>query len=50
MNLSAGSAWSSMQQYLTSILKVDYDGKEITLPEVRNLAYNPDPKVRKGCI
>jgi pepF/M3 family oligoendopeptidase len=48
MNLSAGSAWSSMQQYLTSILKVDYDGKEITLPEVRNLAYNPDPKVRKA--
>ncbi len=48
MNLSAGSAWSSMQQYLTSILKVDYDGKEITLPEVRNLAYESDPKVRKA--
>lgn len=47
MNLSAGSAWSSMQQYLTSVLKVDYNGKVITLPEVRNLAYDPDPKVRK---
>ena len=48
MNLSAGSAWSSMQQYLTSILKVDYDGKVITLPEARNLAYDSDPKVRKA--
>ena len=48
MNLSGGSAWSSLQQYLTSILEVDYKGEAITLPEVRNLAYDPDPQVRKS--
>lgn len=48
MNLSAGSAWSSLHQYLTSILEVDYEDKVITLPEVRNLAYDPDQQVRKS--
>lgn len=47
MNLSAGSAWSMMQQYLTSTLVVDYNGKETTLSDIRNLAYSSDSKVRK---
>lgn len=47
LNISAGSAWSSMQSYLTSILDVDYRGEKVTLSEIRNLAYSKDPEVRK---
>lgn len=47
MNLSGGNAWSRLFDYLTSTLKVDYDGEQITLPAVRNLANNPDGAVRK---
>ena len=47
MNLSGGKAWSSLFDYLTSTVKVDYDGKQITLPAVRNLANDPDGAVRK---
>lgn len=47
LNISAGSAWSNMQSYLTSVLEVDYPGETITLPQVRNLAYSNDPSVRK---
>ncbi len=47
LNISAGSAWSNMQSYLTSVLEVDYRGETITLPQVRNLAYSEDPSVRK---
>lgn len=50
LNISAGSAWSNMQSYLTSILEVDYRDKTITLPEVRNLAYSDDPAVRKDAF
>ncbi|MBP5198233.1 MAG: M3 family oligoendopeptidase [Lachnospiraceae bacterium] len=48
MDNFGGSAWSNLQSFLTSNLKVDYDGKEITLSEVRNLAYDKDPSVRKA--
>ena len=48
LNLSGASAWSSMHQYLTSILEVEYEGNVITLPEARNLAYDPDQNVRKS--
>ena len=48
MNMVAGSQWSQLQSYLTSTVKVDYEGKEITLSEVRNLAYSEDAKVRKA--
>lgn len=41
-------AWSRLQALLTSTLAVDYDGKEITLSEVRNLATDADPNVRKN--
>lgn len=47
LNLSAGSAWSNMQSYLTSILEVDYKGEALTNPQIRNLAYSEDPVVRK---
>lgn len=47
INLSAGSAWATMQQYLTSTLVVDYKGEQTTLSGIRNLAYSPDATVRK---
>lgn len=47
LNISAGSAWSSMQSFLTSTLEVEYRGDIITLPEVRNLAHSEDAGVRK---
>ncbi|TAH75027.1 MAG: M3 family oligoendopeptidase [Anaerolineaceae bacterium] len=47
LNISAGSAWSNMQSYLTSVLEVEYRGDMITIPQVRNLAYSEDPTVRK---
>lgn len=46
MNLTGGNAWSRLFDYLTSTLKVDYDGEQITLPAVRNLANDPDGAVR----
>ena len=48
MDMTGGSAWSRLQSYLTSTVKVDYEGKQITLTEVRNLAYSPDAKIRKA--
>lgn len=48
MNLSAGSGWSMMQQYLTSTLEVDYKGEKTTLSSIRNLAYSTDAAVRKS--
>lgn len=48
MNLSGGNAWGNLQEFLTSTLQVTYEGKQITLSEVRNLAYDPDPSVRKA--
>lgn len=47
MNLSGGAAWSKLFDFLTSTVKVDYDGKTITLPAVRNLATDADQNVRK---
>ena len=47
MRLSGGNAWSDLQSYLTSTVPVSYRGETINLPSVRNLAYDPDPAVRK---
>lgn len=47
MNMVAGSQWSQLQSFLTSTVKVDYEGKVITLSEVRNLAYSAEAEVRK---
>lgn len=48
MDMTGGSAWAQLQSYLTSVVKVDYEGKQITLTEVRNLANSPDAAVRKA--
>ena len=50
MNISGASAWSDLQSNLTSSLKVDYKGETITLSGVRNLAYDPDPEVRRAAF
>ena len=47
MSMSGGSAWSDMQQYLTSTVPVSYRGNTTNLSSIRNLAYDPDPQVRK---
>lgn len=47
LDLSAGDAWSKLQEYLTSTLSVPYKDTILTLSEVRNLAYDSDCKVRK---
>jgi pepF/M3 family oligoendopeptidase len=47
LSQSGSSSWSRLQSLLTSTLSVDYDGKEITLSEVRNLATDPSADVRK---
>ncbi|MGM9668573.1 MAG: M3 family oligoendopeptidase [Faecousia sp.] len=47
MELSGGDAWSDMQQYLTSTVPVTFRGKTTNLSSIRNLAYDPDPSVRK---
>lgn len=47
LNISAGSAWSSMQSFLTSTLEVEYRDNIITLPEIRNKAHSEDALVRK---
>ena len=41
------SSWGRLQSLLTSTLAVDYEGKEITLSEVRNLASDANKDVRK---
>lgn len=48
MNMSGGAAWSQLHSYLTSTLKVDYNGTQVTLSEIRNLAYSPEAAVRKA--
>ena len=47
MRMSGGDAWSEMQQYLTSTVPVSYRGETTNLSSIRNLAYDPDPQVRK---
>ena len=40
MDMTGGSAWGNLQSFLTSTVKVDYEGDTITLTEARNLAYD----------
>ncbi len=47
MEMSGGDAWSDLQSYLTSTVPVTYRGQRTNLSSVRNLAYDPDPQVRK---
>ena len=48
MDMTGGSAWEQLQSFLTSTVKVDYDGKAVTLSEIRNMAYDSDQAVRKA--
>lgn len=47
LNLSAGAAWSKLQSYLTSTVKVEYAGEQTTLAGIRNLAYSAEKETRK---
>lgn len=47
LQLSGGNAWSDLHGYITSTVPVTYRGQTITLSAVRNLAYDPDPQVRR---
>ncbi len=47
MDLSGGTGWSNLQEYLTSTVTADYRGEKVNLSTVRNLAYDKDPAVRK---
>ena len=47
MGMSGGSAWGKLQRYLTSTVPVSYRGTTTNLSAIRNLAYDPDPQVRK---
>ena len=47
MELSGGNAWAELQQYLTSTVPVSYRGGTTNLSAIRNLAYDPDPQVRR---
>lgn len=47
MNISGAKAWEDLHSSLTSSVKVQYGDKEINLPAVRNLAYDPDASVRR---
>ena len=47
LDLSGGTAWSNLQAYLTSTAAGDFRGEKRTLTELRNLAYDADPAVRK---
>ena len=47
LSLSGGDAWADLQGYLTSTVPVSYNGTTTNLSAIRNLAYDPDPAVRK---
>ena len=47
LGLSGGNAWADLQGYLTSTVKVNYRGEVTNLSAIRNMAYDPDPQVRK---
>ena len=50
MQISGSNAWSDLQSYLTSTVPVSYRGQTTNLSSVRNLAYDPDPQVRKDAF
>jgi pepF/M3 family oligoendopeptidase len=39
--------WSQLQKQLTSMAETEFRGKKTSLIELRNLAYNSDPEIRK---
>lgn len=49
-SISGSGAWGSLQQYLTSTVPVEYRGGTTNLSDIRNLAYDPDPAVRRDAF
>jgi len=47
LQLSGGNAWADLHTSLTSTVPVTYRGETTNLSAIRNLAYDPDPQVRK---
>lgn len=47
MNLTGGGAWGDLFSFLSSTVEAEYEGKSITLSDVRNMAHDADPAVRK---
>ncbi len=47
MSLSGGDAFSKLRDKLMGTLTATLDDKELPLPAVRGMAYDPDPDVRK---
>lgn len=47
MSISGGSAWAELHTYLTSTVPVEFRGQTTNLSAIRNMAYDPDPAVRK---
>lgn len=50
MNISGGKAWGDLFSYLTSKVKVDYNGEVTSLSAIRGLADSEDPAVRKAAF
>ncbi len=48
MNISGAGSWHDLHSALTSSVKVNFEGKEITLSSARNLAYDKDPAIRRA--
>jgi len=48
MDISGAKAWDDLQSSLTSSVKAEINGKEMTLSAVRNLAYDPSAEVRRA--
>ncbi len=50
MAISGSGAWSDLHTYITSTVPVTYRGEKTTLSAIRNLAYDPDPQVRRDAF
>ena len=48
MKLNASNTWENLQGDLTSNTTIAFNGETHTMASIRNLAYSPDPKIRKG--
>lgn len=48
LNLSGGSAWNQLHGDVTSRLTATVRGEELPITAVRNLAFDPDPAVRRA--
>ena len=48
--MSGSGAWAKLQGFLTSTVPVSYRGTVTNLSAIRNLAYDPDPQVRKDAF